>query len=125
MEGVISLTPTVVERLLKIIGPLDLSAGYGLTFDSDNFWLETQKLAEQKPSETNQPKKIIGDLMNKLIAELPLRLTKDNLPSLLKALEQSLDDKNILFYFSDQELETKVSELGWDGGLKDAAGDYY
>jgi len=124
VDGVISFTPSVIEKLLKIIGPVDLSEKYGLVFDADNFWLETQKLAEQKPDVTKQPKKIIGDLMNKIIDELPKRLNKDNLVPLFKAVEESLADKNILFYFTDEALQSQVDDLGWAGRIKNTAGDY-
>lgn len=124
VDGVLAFTPTVVERLLKIIGPIDMSGKYGLIFDADNFWLETQKLAEQKPDITNQPKKIIGDLMNKIIEELPKRINKDNLASLFEMADRSLADKNILFYFSDPALEAKTEDFGWDGKIKNTDGDY-
>ncbi|MDO8592979.1 MAG: DUF4012 domain-containing protein [bacterium] len=124
VDGVISLTPTVMERLLKVIGPIDMKEQYGIIFDADNFWLETQKLSEQKPDVTKQPKKIIGDLMSAIISELPKRLGQGNLLELLKAGQESLDDKNILFYFTDSELQSQAAELGWAGKIKDAAGDY-
>ena len=124
VDGVISLTPTVMERLLEIIGPIDLKEKYGLIFDADNFWLETQKLAEQKPDVTKQPKKIIGDLMNKIIEELPKRLSPNNLSQLFNIFEQSLNDKNILFYFADGRLQSQAAELDWDGKIKATAGDY-
>jgi len=124
VDGVISLTPTVMERLLKIIGPIDMRDKYGLVIDADNFWLETQKLAEQKPNVTKEPKKIIGDLMNKLLAELPKRLSQDNLVPLLKAVEQSLADKNILFYFTDSALQSQAEAFGWAGIISDTSGDY-
>ncbi len=124
VDGVISFTPTVVENLLKVIGPIDLKDKYGLVIDADNFWLETQKLAEQKPDITNEPKKIIGDLMNKIIEELPKRLNKNNLVSLFKVFEQSMSSKNILFYFTDKNLQAKVDDLGWSGIVKNTVGDY-
>ncbi len=124
VDGVISFTPTVIENLLKIIGPIDLKDKYGLVIDADNFWLETQKLAEQKPDITKEPKKIIGDLMNKIIEELPKRLNKDNLVPLFKTIEKSLASKNILFYFTDESLEAKVDDLGWSGRIKNTTGDY-
>ncbi|MFH1255606.1 MAG: DUF4012 domain-containing protein [bacterium] len=123
VDGVIGFTPTVIERLLEITGPIGMKE-YGLTIDSENFWFETQKLAEQKPDITKQPKKIIGDLMNKIIEELPLKLNKENFAPLLKILEQSLSDKNILFYFTDEELQKKMDDFGWSGRIKDAHGDY-
>ncbi|MFA6306819.1 MAG: DUF4012 domain-containing protein [Patescibacteria group bacterium] len=124
VDGVISFTPTVMEKLLAIIGPVDLQEKYGLTIGADNFFMETQKLAEQKPDVTREPKKIIGDLMNKIIEELPKRLTKDNLGPLFKAIEESLAGKNILFYFTDEALQAKADDLGWSGRIKDTAGDY-
>jgi len=124
VDGVISFTPTVIENLLRIIGPVDLKEKYGLVIDADNFWLETQKLAEQKPDVTKEPKKIIGDLMNKIIEELPKRLTKNNLVPLFKIMEESLSGKNILFYFTDENLQAKADDLGWSGRIKDTSGDY-
>jgi hypothetical protein len=124
VDGVISFTPAVVERILKVIGPMDLKKQYGAIVDADNFWQIAQELAEQKPNVTKQPKKIIGDLMNKIIEELPRRLDKNNFFSLLTALENSFNDKNILFYFTDSELQAKVEELGWAGRLEETAGDY-
>lgn len=124
VDGVISFTPTVIENLLKIIGPIDLRDKYGLIINADNFWLETQKLAEQKPDITREPKKIIGDLMNKIIEELPKRLSKDNLVPLFKTIEESLSNKNILFYFTDENLQSKIDGLGWSGRIKNTTGDY-
>ncbi|MFH1583244.1 MAG: DUF4012 domain-containing protein [Candidatus Falkowbacteria bacterium] len=124
VDGVISFTPLVIEKLLKIIGPVDLKDKYGLIIDADNFWLETQKLAEQKPDVTSEPKKIIGDLMNKIIEELPKRLSKDNLAPIFKAIEESLADKNILFYFMDEDLQAQADNLGWTGRIKNTTGDY-
>ena len=124
VDGVISFTPTVIENLLRIIGPIDLKDKYGLIIDADNFWLEAQKLSEQKPDVTREPKKIIGDLMNKIIEELPKRLTKDNLVPLFKMAEESLANKNILFYFTGEDLEARADDLGWSGRIKNTAGDY-
>ncbi|MEK7203163.1 MAG: DUF4012 domain-containing protein [Patescibacteria group bacterium] len=124
VDGVISFTPTVIENLLKIIGPIDLTEQYGIVFDADNFWIKTQTLAEQKADKTNQPKKIINDLMNKIIAELPARINKNNLTSLLKITDQLFNSKQILFYFTDIDLENKIIELGWDGGFKETNKDY-
>ncbi|MBU0637166.1 DUF4012 domain-containing protein, partial [Patescibacteria group bacterium] len=124
VDGVISFTPTVLEELLKIIGPIDLTEQYNMIIDADNFWLKTQELVEQKTNKTNQPKKIINDLMNKIIAELPTRITKNNLIPLLKVTEQLFSAKQILFYFTDSDLQNKIVKLGWDGGFKKTDKDY-
>lgn len=137
VDGVISFTPTVLENLLKIIGPIDLTAEHGVVIDADNFWLETQRIAEEKPKvntevATNteavavrhEPKKIIGDLMNKIIEVLPERLDKDMFIDLVGTVEDSLNEKHVMFYFTDENLENKTIQYGWDGAMKQTAFDY-
>ncbi len=155
VDGVISLTPTVVEGLLEITGPIDLSKEYGLVIDSNNFWDVVQKVVEQKnlaltnpeavigvPSSSsevksdlpikqglevnaeNKPKKIIGDLMAKIIETLPQKLNKESLVKILSLFERSMSEKQILFYFSDANLEAEVVKLNWAGEIKDTSRDY-
>ncbi len=155
VDGVISVTPTVVEGLLEITGPIDLSKEYGLIIDSNNFLDIVQKIVEQKnlaltnpeaiigvPASSteinsslpmkqglavnseNKPKKIIGDLMAKIIETLPQKLSKESLVSILALFERSMSEKQILFYFEDPSLESEVSKLNWAGEIKDTARDY-
>lgn len=124
VDGVISFTPTVIEKMLRVIGPIDMTEQYGVIVDADNFWTVTQTFAEQKPDETKAPKKIIGDLMAKIIAELPSRLDQDAIIDLMKIADESLDEKQILFFFADNELEKKIIGYGWGGEMKNSAGDY-
>ncbi len=145
VDGVISLTPTVVENFLDIIGPIDMGPDYNnLILSRDNFWLETQKIAENKdylnclsrfsssteattPEQLCQdlkPKKIIGDLAQKIITELPSRLNKKTLLQLLRLFNSSLGEKQILFYFRDPSLEKELVTLGWDGAIKNTDYDY-
>jgi len=60
VDGVIAITPTTLERILKIFGEIDLSEDYDMVIDSENLWLKLQTLAEQKPNQTKTPKKLLG-----------------------------------------------------------------
>jgi hypothetical protein len=122
VDGVIGLTPTVVEKLLQVIGPLDMTEKYGVIITAENFYETAQGLSERK--DTNKPKEIIGDLLAKIVEELPKKLNRENLASLAKVLQECLDEKHILFYFFDNELENKIEKYGWDGKLKYTAWDY-
>ena len=155
VDGVISVTPTVIERLLEITGPIDLTAEYGLTIDSNNFWETVQKIVEQKnlaktnpeavigvpvtsnilqsalplkqgldENSANKPKKIIGDLMAKILETLPKKLNKENLVKVLALFEDSLAEKQVLFYFTDPSLESEVAKRNWAGEIKEANRDY-
>lgn len=124
VDGVISMTPTVIEDILSLIGPIDMREDYNLVINSENFWIETQNLAEQKPDVTKKPKKIIGDLMNKMIEELPSRIDKENIFDLAQVLLKTLKQKHILFYFNNEELQEKVREYSWSGEIEESLYDY-
>jgi hypothetical protein len=79
---------------------------------------------EEKITGEKEPKQIIGDLLDKITKELPGRLSKDNLINLIKAAEESLNEKHVLFYFNDEGLEKKVDESGWSGRMKETKFDY-
>lgn len=137
VDGVISFTPTVFERFLEIFGEIDMSEKYGVVLNEDNFWMEVQKIVEEKPAwhdekgealnadgERLNPKQIIGDMLDKIIKDLPEKLNQENFISLISLLEKNLSEKHILFYFTDKELQTEIKNRGWDGGLRDSKKDY-
>ncbi|MCU0679141.1 MAG: DUF4012 domain-containing protein [Planctomycetes bacterium] len=124
VDGVISLTPTVMEDVLRAIGPVELGAEYDLTLTADNFWAEIQALAERKPAVTTTPKKVIGDTLAVIKEELPARLQKKMFFDLLKAMEKNLTEKQILFYFTDSRLQSSIIDFGWDGAVKPTVWDY-
>lgn len=123
VDGVIGITPTVMEKILEITGPLDMTEKYGKIITADNFWEITQEFSEEK-ADDNEPKKIIGDMAEKILAELPKKISKETLIDLMSALESGLNEKHILFYFADKELQDKAAGYGWDGRLKSTKWDY-
>ncbi len=122
VDGVIGLTPRVAEKLLQVIGPLDMTEKYGVTITAENFWQTAQDFSERK--DTDKSKEIIGDLLAKIIEEFPAKLNRENLAGLAKILQECLDEKHILFYFFDNELENKIAKYGWDGKLRYTDWDY-
>lgn len=138
VDGVIAFTPSVIEKLLTITGPIDLSEKYGLIINADNFWQEVQLTAERENiltnnpevvahlpvGETNKPKKIIGDLTVKILEILPTKLDKDNLVKLLAIFEDSLSAKQVMFYFTDHDLEEAVLLRNWGGKMTQPPFDY-
>ncbi len=124
VDGVISLTPDVIEGLIEVIGPIDLTKEYGVIITPENFWPVTQAFSEQKPAVTKEPKKIIGDLMTKIMEELPKRLTPDMTMKLVAMAETKLTQKQVLIYFNDRNLQASVKRFGWSGEIDRTDGDY-
>lgn len=123
VDGVLSLTPDVIEQMLKITGPIDMTESYGEIINADNFYDIVQKEAEKKYDETRESKKIIADLTPKLLDSL-FSLKADNTLNVLQVFYQALMEKNILLYFNDPVLEGEMVNLGWSGSIKDTPGDY-
>lgn len=151
VDGVISLTPEIIEHMLEITGPIPMpeyngtlslenTIGYkdeagdetvveeeSVTEDviitADNFYRYTQEQAERKFDDTNQSKKFIADLTPKLLEKLFTLDAKSMLP-VLQLFSTSLDEKDILLYFNDAFLQDEVSKRGWTGEVESTPNDY-
>ncbi len=123
VDGVISITPTVIERLLKLTGPIDMPS-YGVVLDSDNFVeLIQYKIEVDYDKELNQPKKILADFVPLFIKKLE-ELSKDNREEAAKIIFWVLEEKHVLVYFKDSLLEKLAIDQGWAGELKETDKDY-
>lgn len=123
VDGVIALTPTLIEKLIALVGPIDMSEDYGIVITDKNFIRFAQTEAEKKYDETKTSKQFIADLTPKVLAKA-LQGDGGHYLEVLKVLSQALSDKNLLFYLTDENLEKKVLGYGWGGEFKEAPGDY-
>ncbi len=123
VDGVIALTPNVLEDLLKITGQIEMP-DYQKIITADNFVREVQMATEvEYDKEENQPKKIIADLMPKIL-ERVFNLTLEQTPAFLSALNNNLAQKNILAWFKDESRQGVVQNFSWSGEIKRSQSDY-
>ena len=122
-DGVIVVTATLMERLLEIYGPIEMPA-YGRTFSSENFVEETQKIVElEYDKEENKPKKVIGD-MAPIILERILKSNRDELIAALGVFAESLQEKHILIYHKNEEIQAELAKQDWAGEIKETDNDF-
>ncbi|MBU3901057.1 DUF4012 domain-containing protein, partial [Patescibacteria group bacterium] len=122
-DGVISLTPTVIERLLTLTGPIDLPQ-YGVALDQNNFLDVTQyKVEKDYDKQLNQPKKILADFAPLFLDRL-WQIWPDKGEAIVKILADALAEKHILFYFTDPALAKAFVEQGWAGEILSTEKDY-
>ncbi len=135
VDGVISFTPTVLQRILTVTGPIKLEQEYKLTIDSQNCEEILRNTIEKeaghlinsqskKPQDTTNPKKIIGILMNKIIKKIGDDFNKKMLVDIMMVTNKNLKEKHILFYFKDKKLQQQVEQKGWSGKIKESKRDY-
>lgn len=131
VDGVLAINATMMPKLLEITGPIEMPE-YGRTIDAENFLFETQKIVEfeydrytdpDSEREEEAPKQFIGDLAPKVLSQLEGADMSTTL-SMLNLLGEGLDEKDVLLYFDNNALQSKIESLGWTGELKQTAGDY-
>lgn len=72
----------------------------------------------------NEPKKIIGDLMSKILEKFSTNFNQEILVKTLSIVENNLSKKNILLYFTNKDLQREIEERSWAGQVKDSPMDY-
>lgn len=124
VDGVIAITPAVLKKLLAVTGPIEMSE-YGITIDENNFIENIQTEVEQNyDKELNQPKKILSDITPKILDKI---FNPDDFSDLVKTmgiLSDSLNEKHILIYAKNWEIQKVLSTQGWSGEVLDSQKDY-
>lgn len=122
IDGVIAVNSGFMEKILEVTGPVSLPE-YDKVITAENFLFETQKAVElEYDKEANTPKKFIGDLFEVLM-ERSKGFDTNQWLSLASAASQALETKDIQIAMFRPEEEELVERFGWQGQLKNTAGD--
>ncbi len=124
INGVIGITPTLMEEILKISGPIVID---GQEFNTNNF---TEKLEYEveygfnnKGLEFNDRKKILGDLSHAVLSKMKLDVFKQ-WPKYFALSQKMFSEKHILAYSTNPEMQKVLLARGWAGEVKSSVGDY-
>lgn len=124
VDGVITLTPVVIQKLLETTGPVTLDE-YGVTLDSDNFMALVQDQVEFKyDKELNKPKQILADLAPVLLDRVAGVSNEAEARKILGVMEESLREKHILLYSQNENIQKMIQAAGWSGEIIQSSGDY-
>lgn len=124
VDGVITLTPLVIRRLLEVTGPVEMPT-YGVTITADNFMEVVQYEVEvDYDKKENKPKQILADLAPILLDMLFNASDAKTLAGAVRVFEEGLNEKHILMYSRNREIASMIDEQGWSGRILDASKDY-
>ena len=124
VDGIITMTPTVMQKLLEITGPIEMPE-YGVSVDEHNFIEKIQYEVEiDYDKELNQPKKILSDLAPKVLDKVFNSQNFADFSKTANVFLASLNQKQILIYSKNWEIEKVLSENGWSGEILDTPNDY-
>ncbi len=124
LDGVIAITPDVVSDLLNVVGPLVID---GQTLHADNFTRELEMLVEfeyaKKGISKENRKEVINDISKILLGRITSLAPKDYL-RIWQIFKNSIDEKHILVYLTDTEMQKYFADQNWSGEVKGSEGDY-
>ncbi len=124
VDGVIAVTPLLLERMLEITGPIEMPA-YNKIITAKNFIREIQQQVEiDYDKEENKPKKILADMAPILFDKFFEIDNPKNIGRIFKTLLDSLEEKHILIYFRNPQKQFLVEKQGWAGKIQETKGDY-
>ncbi len=116
VDGIIAVTPKLLEQLLGVTGPIELPE-YNKVISAENAYRELQTHVEfEYDKEKNQPKEIISVLTPKLLERL-MELPHTEYSRLLGTIAGLLRKKHILAFVSDEQAQGFVQSRGWDGRM--------
>lgn len=124
IDGVLAITPTVVVRLLELLGPITVGEAQ---FTSKNLVDTLQFYVEKGYAEIGLPdierKEIIATLTKEIVERLStLPLTR--IPDLLDIIEGAMRERHVLIYETNPALQTLVTNEEWDGRVHAAPKDF-
>ena len=124
VDGIISITPNLLQDLLKITGPIEMPE-YDTTVDEFNFVEKTQYEVEvDYDKELNKPKKFIADLTPKILDKIFSSKDMSQMIQILEALNNSLKEKHLMLYSKNYNIQKLISEQGWSGEVQSTSKDY-
>ncbi len=145
IDGVIAVDTQLLVNILNVIGAIGVP-GYGnfstaiepkcncpqVIYELESFadvegpviWDPITGKIIQSPPNSDNRKKIIGPLMNSILANA-MGQPKEKIPGLLEAGFKSVSEKHVLFYLLDDEVQKAVADFGLGGTINQTyEGDY-
>lgn len=112
-DGAVLLTTSAIEEILKSFGDLYLP-DFKENINSNNFFIKAQMYAEKNffPGSI-QKKSFLSSLMRQII----INTENASLPKLLFSLKTLLDEKQIVIYLENQNLQKIIDNLSYSGRI--------
>jgi len=116
VDGVIAINASVLERVLKVLGPVE-NKEFDLILDSNNALKDLQYEIENYEGIENKPKAVLSEVFNQMFSSLN-KIEARQMFNLIFNIHEALTEKEIQFYFKDNDLQNLFSSYNWTGEVK-------
>ncbi len=121
--GIVALNLVSVSRLLAVTGPINLPT-FNETVTSENLFEKAEFRSEAGFFPGSNAKKTFLSALGESLLEKLLNPETANLEKTISALIESLKAKDLLVTINRPRTERLLSEMNWNGTVRDSAFDY-
>ncbi len=130
-DALIAIDTQVPVRILQVLGPIGVP-GYGGKFSADldprcncpQVIYELENIITRPTYEIREGRKsILGPLMNSMLANM-MGSPKAKWAEFFNIFTESIEQKHLLMYFRELDMQNAVETLGAGGRINDYDGDY-
>lgn len=126
LDGVISITPSVVQDILAIVGPVTLSDGTELTgsnatkvLQSDIYWKYLAEGADSDGTGGAVTDALFAQAAHETFNKLFSNLNADTLIKFASCMAKDMEDRTVMFWLTDAGEQAILASLDCSGALND------
>lgn len=126
LDGVISITPSVVQDILAIVGPVTLSDGTELTgsnatkvLQSDIYWKYLAEGADPDGTGGAVTDALFAQAAHEIFNKLFSNLNADTLIKFASCMAKDMEDRTVMFWLTDEGEQAILASLDCSGALND------
>lgn len=123
VDGVLSFTPDFLARLLKVLGPVEITS-FGETVTAENLVERADFHTHQAEPRPGAGRKAFVAEAVRLSLERLLRAPASQWRDLARAAGDGLGRREALAWSAHEPVAAVLQGLGWDGGFLGADGDF-
>lgn len=116
VDGVIAVNASVLERFLRVLGPVVDPEHQLLIADYDALDKIQEVVEEGEEKEAGTPKAILSRILDQLMNRLP-ELEKVDMVALLSELHQAAQEKEIQIFTRNNKTQNIFRDFGWTGEI--------
>jgi len=125
-DGVIAVNADTFNRVFELTGPINIP-GYNVILNSENATLKLEEIVEKKyimdANIDTQNRKAIMKTLTNLIVEKLVRV--ENISKISKFALEELRNKDVMFNFTDGNLQKMIEDVHWGGRVAENWGEDY
>lgn len=120
VDGVIAINASVLERLLRVMGPV-YNSEHEVLLNADDALTDLQREVEiDYDTQKNEPKAVLSSLLEQMIKGIR-DVNPKQLLALVAETHEALEQKEIQTYFADEQTQSKFRSFGWTGEMQKTA----